>query len=186
MKGSAAETAEAQLICKHTARLIEAAREIAPDYARRSAPVGSHVISQLLTRTGCTLTFAPLDDACAGMTLPRVSGVCTVVINTGGAEVDEIVTLRHELGHVLAGDVDEPTYMDDDEMSWTERVADLFALADVVSGGEIRMLRRRRRSWAEVAASLAGLVESFAAGWSPERIRDRARLRLVLYRTQGI
>lgn len=186
-RSSAAEETEARLICRHTARLVEAAREIAPDYARRSAPVGSYVVSQLLRAKSCTLTFADLDESCAGLTLPAVSGVYTVVINNDESAADAVVTIRHELGHVMAGDVDEPTFMDDHDLSWTERVADLFALADVIPAGMIRnWMAPGRPRWAQLTRDIAGLVAGFAPGWSERRTADRARLRVLLYRERGI
>jgi hypothetical protein len=185
-RSSEAERTEARLICREVAKLVAAAREIEPDYARRSAAVGSHCIAKLLRDTNCTLTFARLDDDCAGMTLPRVGGLYTVVINRNDQAVDTWVTVRHELAHVLRGDVDEPTFLDGEEMGWTERLADTFALADVLPAWEIRAWRRGGRPWREVVEAVAQYVSEFAPGWPERRAMDRARLRLTLYRTQGI
>lgn len=165
---------------------MEAVREIEPDYARRAAAVGSHAIASILRQTNCTLTFARLDEDCAGMTLPRVGGLYTVVINRNDAAVDTWVTIRHELAHVLRGDVDEPTFMDCGEMAWTERLADVFALADVLSANDIRIWRRRRTPWRTVLRMARDHVASFAPGWPPRRVADRARLRVMLWRLNGI
>lgn len=95
--------------------------------------------------------------------------------------------VRHELAHVLSGSVDEPTFLADAGfMSAEERVADLFAVADLVPGWLIGMFRKGRTPWYDVLTEIRDCIADWAEGWPAERLEDRAQLRLRLYRECGV
>jgi hypothetical protein len=91
--------------------------------------------------------------------------------------------LRHGMGHVAAGHVTAPRFLtaDGDWMSADERVADLFALADLVPFHQVASLRRGG-SWRAVRAEVASLVRIHTHAWPAERVDDRAAMRVALYR----
>jgi hypothetical protein len=186
MNYSGPARSEAKLIAWAAARLVHRAREIAPDYAARPVQVGTHVVSRLLSGAGCFLAHQPLAPATEAMVMPPVDGVNIIVVNSATDRMTADFRVRHELAHVLAGEVEEPTFLDEESAEWSERVADLFALADLVPGREIARARRGRRPWREVAQVVSDFARYFGGEWEPGRLEDRVRLRLVLYRTQGI
>ena len=121
------------------------------------------------------------------MVLPRCGGVYPVLINRAAEQTDRFFALRHELGHVLNGDVDGAVFLaDEGYMSGAERAADLFALADLVPGWWIAEVRRGRTPWREVKRQIATAVATYAEAWPAQRFGDRAELRLALFREHGI
>lgn len=186
MKRSRPEKSEDQLVVWAAAKLVERARAIAPDYASRGVQAGTHMVSRLLTQTGCFLTTEELSEGVSALVTPPIDGVNIIVLNSRGG-MDHGFGVRHELGHRLAGDVDELTFLDSRSEAWSERVADLFALADLVPGGEIARLRRLLRlPWKDVVAGVQEWAEMYGGAWEPARLRDRARLRVMLWRTHGM
>jgi hypothetical protein len=95
--------------------------------------------------------------------------------------------MRHGMGHVAAGHVTTPRFLTADG-DWTapaERVADLFALADLAPFHHLGALRRGN-SWRLVREEVASLVRLHTLGWPDERVRDRAEMRVALYRELGL
>jgi hypothetical protein len=87
---------------------------------------------------------------------------------------------------VLAGEVQGAVYAHEAaESDATERVADLFALADLVPGWVLEWVREEGGEPA-LESEAAALLAPYAAGWSAERLEDRARLRLELARVHGV
>lgn len=60
------------------------------------------------------------------------------------------------------------------------------ALADLIPGQFLSMLRQGRTPWRNVLAEVEDAIRSYVAGWPEERVEDRAGLRLRLYREQSI
>jgi hypothetical protein len=128
----------------------------------------------------------PFQSDTVAMTLPRCAGVYPILLNRSAEETDRFFALRHELGHVLAGDVDGAVFLaSEGYMSPAERIADLFALADLVPGWWIGELRRGRTAWGRVKREIALAVATYAEAWPAQRFGDRAELRLRLYREHG-
>ena len=169
-------------------RLVERARGTVESYASAVSPVRTDQVSHLLTAAGCHVEVFPFRSDTVAMVLPQCGGVYPIFINRAAEETDRFFALRHELGHVLAGDVDGPVYLADDDghMSVCERAADLFALADLVPTWWIRELRRGRTPWREVRAQISAAVATYAGTWPEARLADRAALRLRLYRDHKI
>jgi hypothetical protein len=170
------------------ARLVTEARSRVAWYAGAFAPVRTDQVAELLRTAGCVLAVAPLGGGVSGMALPRLQGLVPIVVSDDTSRTARMFVLRHELAHVLAGEVEEPTYLtEDDCMSFSERTADLFALADLVPGWMLTDLRRSRMPWRDVLDEVRYAVrESSSDEWSAERIEDRAALRLRLFREYGI
>jgi hypothetical protein len=95
--------------------------------------------------------------------------------------------LRHGMGHVVAGHVTTPRFLTAGG-EWTtpaERVADLFALADLVPFHHVGALRRGG-SWKAVRGEVSALARLHTLDWPRERVDDRAAMRVALYRELGL
>jgi hypothetical protein len=183
---SSSESDEGRVLAR-AARLVEAARALVDEYAGPYAPVRTDQVAALLTGAGCHVEVFPFQSSTVAMTLPKVAGVHPVLLNREADRTDRFFALRHEVAHVLAGDVDGAVFLADEGfMNEPERIADLFALADLVPAWWIAGLRRGRTPWTRVQAEIAQAVAEYAAEWPPRRFADRASLRLRLYREHGI
>jgi Zn-dependent peptidase ImmA (M78 family) len=168
-------------------RLVERARETVGGYAGKLAPARTDQVSILLGAANCHVEVFPFQSDTVAMVLPQCAGVYPILINRSAEETDRFFALRHELGHVLAGDVDGPVFLaHEGYMSPAERVADLFALADLVPGWWIGEVRRGRTPWREVKRQIALAVAQYAEAWPPQRFGDRAELRLRMFREHGL
>ena len=168
-------------------RLVAGARAVVPSYAASVAPVRTDQVSALMAAADCHVEVFPFQSDTVAMVLPRCEGVYPVLINRAAEQTDRFFALRHELGHVLNGDVDGAVFLaDEGYMSGAERAADLFALADLVPGWWIAEVRRGRTPWREVKRQIAMAVATYAEAWPAQRFGDRAELRLALYREHGI
>lgn len=168
-------------------RLVRAARRWEGEYAGATAPMRTDQVSRLLGAAGCHVEIFPFRSSTVAMTLPRCAGVYPILVNRHAERTDRYFALRHELGHVLAGDTDGAVFLaDEGYMAPTERTADLFALADLVPGWWIGDVRRGRTPWRTVRAEIALAVAEYAEGWPDERRTDRAALRLRLFREHGV
>jgi hypothetical protein len=95
--------------------------------------------------------------------------------------------MPHELGHVLAGNMDGAVFLaDTGYMAPSERIADLLALADLVPGWWIEWGRAGGAPAQEVRSDVVQAVAEYAEDWPLLRLRDRAALRLRLFRAAGI
>lgn len=168
-------------------RLVEGARGVVDAYAGPLAPVRTDQVGELLRASGCHVEVFAFQSNTVAMVLPRCEGVYPVLVNRAAEQTDRYFALRHELAHVLAGDVDGPVFLaDEGYMSAAERAADLFALADLVPGWWIGEVRRGRTPWREVRRQIAMAVATYAEAWPAQRFGDRAELRLALYRDHDI
>lgn len=168
-------------------RLVRAARRWEGEYAGPHAPLRTDQVSRLLHGAGCHVEVFPFQSSTVAMTLPRCAGVYPILVNRNAERTDRFFALRHELGHVLAGDTDGAVFLaDEGYMAAAERAADLFALADLVPGWWIRDLRRGRTAWRTVHAEIELAVAEYAEGWPDERRADRAALRLRLFREHDV
>jgi hypothetical protein len=181
-------SSDEEIVLAATLRAVEAARRIVGDYADRYAPIRTDQLSALLCGTGCHLEIFPFRSETVAMVLPRCSGVYPIFLNRGAERTDRAFALRHELGHVLAGEAEGPVFLlEGGCMSASERIADLFALADLVPGWWIAWARGlAAREGGSVPGEVAQLVAEFAQAWPAERIVDRTTLRLCLFDAHGV
>lgn len=183
------ERSDDAAVLRAARRLVERAREVVGSYAGSVAPARTDQVATLMRASGCHVEVFPFRSDAVAMVLPRYEGVYPVLVNRSADQTDRFFALRHELAHVLAGDVDGPVFLADDDagyMAAAERTADLFALADLVPGWWIAELRRGRTAWREVRREIALAVAAYAEAWPARRFGDRAELRLALFREHGI
>ncbi len=174
-------------VLAETARLVEAARAVVPDYAGTYAPLRTDQLSDLLRGTGCHVEVFPFRSDTIAMTLPRCADAYPVLVNRNAERTDRLFAFRHEVAHVLAGDVEEAVFLSDDGyMALPERVADLFALADLVPGWWIADVRKGQTPWRRVKAEVALAVAEYAEVWRPDRLVDRVGLRVKLFRERAV
>jgi hypothetical protein len=170
------------------ARLVAAARGAVEDYAGLGAPSSADQVRALLAATGCHVEIFTFRSDAVGMTLPLCHGVHPVLVNGSLRSMDRLMALRHQVAHVLAGDAGGSVCLVDGDCDRpAERLADLFALADAVPGWWIaRTLRRFGGSWRALEDETRRCVAELATLWPAARVRDRAELRLRLFREAGI
>lgn len=180
-------TPDEERIVSAAGRLVDVARGVVADYAGPYAPIRTDQLSTLLRGTGCHVeVFSFLSDTIA-MTLPRCADVYPVLVNRNAERTDRAFAFRHEIAHVMAGDVEGAVYLEDNGyMAMPERIADLFTLADLVPGWWIADLRRGQTPWRRVRAEIALAIAEYAESWEEERLEDRAKLRLGLFRGRGV
>lgn len=177
-----------ELVLGGAVRIIEAARGVVEWYAGDFSPIRTDQVSALLVGVGAHLNIFPFESDAIAFTIPAVNGVHPIYVDRYAARVDRQFAIRHELGHVLAGDVDEPTFLSEEGyMCYSERVADLFALADLIPGWGIRYMRKHRTTWRDVLSEIrSAILTQFASSWPDDRVQDRAILRVRLFRECGI
>lgn len=181
---------KSEAVVKEAAAVVGALRDRVRWYAGDFSPIRTDQVAELLQRSSCYLSLKPFPPELVGdvaFVMPAVQGVNVITVDSGASRVDRQLAIRHELAHVARSDVEEITYMTDrDYRSHGERVADLVALADLVPARIITFMRQRRAPWRDVLEELRGAIETYASSWPPDRLDDRAALRLALYREQGI
>src|SRR4051812_49392317 len=102
------ERSDDQAVLSAARRLVEHAREVVGSYAGSLAPVRTDQVATLMRGSGCHVEVFPFQSNTVAMVLPRCEGVYPVLVNRSAEQTDRFFALRHELGHVLAGDVDGP------------------------------------------------------------------------------
>lgn len=166
--------------------LLRDAREHAPRYALGWIPASTRDVSALLVATRTHLVERRFASAAVGMALPAADGEHVILLDARASRADAMFTVRHELAHVLAGEVSEALFLSaEDTMSFSERRADLFALADLTPACWMRRYTARRPQRTAVLQVVQAYRE-LTAGWSEARLWDRARLRLLLHRARGV
>ena len=180
-------SSDEERILSATARLVEAAQGLVDDYAGHYAPLRTDQLSALLRGAGCHVEVFPFQSDTIAMTLPRCADAYPVLVNRSAERTDRLFAFRHEIAHVLAGDVEGAVYLSDEGyMAMPERIADLFALADLVPGWWIADVRKGQTPWRRVKAEIALAVAEYAEVWPPDRLVDRVVLRLKLFRERGV
>ncbi|HEV2734503.1 MAG TPA: hypothetical protein VGV85_06670 [Longimicrobiaceae bacterium] len=180
-------SSDEERILTAAARLVEDAQRLVADYAGHYAPLRTDQLSELLRGAGCHVEVFAFQSDTIAMTLPRCADAYPVLVNRSAERTDRLFAFRHEIAHVLAGEVDEAVYLSDEGyMAMPERIADLFALADLVPGWWIADLRKGQTPWRRVKAEIALAVAEYAEVWPPDRLVDRVVLRLKLFRERGV
>ena len=184
MGRSSAERYDDTRLIKETAQLVRQAQRLEPRYANGSCPATTREMAELLRRSTCRVYRLKSRPRAKALTIPPIAGEYAIGIRADLSWSEHAFALRHELAHVLAGDVEEPVRMvDRGYLTQAERYADLFALADLVPRAYLDSLRRLRIPWGEIRADIEQQIrELWGPDWPLARIDDRARLRLRLYR----
>ena len=169
------------------AELIKQARKHFPTYANYGGPIRTDEVCRFAALLDCEVHYFPFGSRTSGMALPPVLGVHPIFVDSLGSHADQMLTVRHELAHRLAGEITEPTFLTaDDTMSHSERLADLFAIADLTGTWWMERIRGNRRPWRAVELEVVQAYRELTDGWSEQRLWDRARLRVQLFREHGI
>lgn len=164
-------------------RLVELARETVPEYATGAM---TYELAQLFKATHTQLVERRFLSDAKGMAVPD-AGQHLIVLDTGCLKGDRIFTIRHEFAHILAGEVEDAMYLtSEDTMSFSERRADLFALADVTPTWLMTWRKRKVRTWKALTLEVVQSYRELTEGWSEQRLWDRAKLRVLLFREHGI
>ncbi len=130
------------------------------------------------------------DDLAVGVheiALPAYFGMPLIMVARRARGAMRALGYCHGLGHLMAGELEvgegaDLQFMDDtlDWMNHSERRADLFGLANVFDRPTVRSLVEGVSEKAAEAAT-RGWIRVLAPDWPRDRVRDRARLRLMLY-----
>lgn len=169
-------------VVRLAAHLVERARETCPTFAGDTAPLHEGQLSDLFAHLGCTVAVFPFRSSSGALAI-GLGGRPLIGIDANASRPQRAFGARHELAHVLMGEVEEPTFFSDSGyMVGSERIADLFALADLVPGWTLE----RARSGAELLREVVQGVGEYAEGWPEDRLADRVELRLRLFQEHGI
>ena len=146
---------------------MQAAREIVPEYGA-GRPVTSAEIDRMLRLHSMEVLRAPI--GVPADVWPPLQGVVYVFVDDAvGPALLRYIKL-HELGHRLAGDLEEPTmFVFDGPLPEAEEVADLFALLGVLDSAVLEQ-------GAEfIEDRIRELVPLDDRGWQTYRIPRLAR-----------
>lgn len=111
------------------------ARAICPGYARGERPAARDDLERLARYLNVQIRITRLDQPT--ILLPPIAGRYRLLIDEAVHWGTRDYVVRHELGHVLAGDADEPTILQfAGPLPEAEDVADLFAFADLITNGD--------------------------------------------------
>jgi hypothetical protein len=163
-------------------------RAVGVPYAQeRWAPVGDQLVEMAARRMGTVLVDCDLPEGVYEMATPGYFGHAVIAIRKGLTTNERRLAIRHGLAHLLAGELDsceggQVRFMSSmvDVMSLEERRADLFALADMVPDWWLEEVATKGEGELEVWA--AEWIRMLIPSWPGQRVQDRARLRVRLFR----
>jgi hypothetical protein len=171
-------------VLEQARRMLRVAGRLGGGYGERSGPLGEREVVCLLRRSGAAVEYYPFESRRVGFAM-WLGGRAAVAIDSAAEERLRGLAVRHELYHVLAGDLvgavgGGMVGLGEGESAPGERAADLFALADLVP--RLWLEGQAERSWAVREVLLA-----VAAHWRDPRswLEDRARLRVALHAGEG-
>ena len=157
-----------RLVLESARRSLEAARDLCPMYGGDAAPLAEGQLVDIIRQAGCGVERFRFRSR-RGAFAFSLGGVVEIALNASVPRPLREFALRHELHHVLAGDVADalhgPVFFNDQGYmtSW-ERAADLFALVDFVPGRELAAAddpaALTRTRLAEIASSGCGELHS--------------------------
>lgn len=172
--------------------LLDRARAEEPRYAAGHCPISTRDFSRLLLRLRCRRVLVRMapdsPPEVRAATLPPIGGFRWIGVRADLDDLERTFGERHELAHILNGDAEEfISLADRGFMTWAERKADLFAAADLFPTQLLQSFRRAGMTWKGIVVEVRGaIVRDYGSRWPQERVRDRARLRVGLYREFGI
>ncbi len=171
-----------------TAAAIAQLRSMGVPYADVFSPLHDDALAAALRRLTVRTHGESLGTRDVEMVAPPLYGRYLLVYSTDVGADQRRFALRHGMAHVAAGHVRPTAFLTSraDPADPAERVADLFALADLVPFWEIGDLRRSHASWSAVRAYIGRALAHFTVRWTTERIIDRAATRVALYRELGL
>lgn len=157
-------------------------------YADIFSPLPDEQLVDAMKRSAVLLRVDKLGTKDQELVTPPIYGRYIMTVSKSLDRRRRGFAARHGFGHVVAGHVSQVTFLSSerDWMTHEERVADLFALADVVPFWLISDLRKSRTSWRAVKHMITRTIRQYTIDWSEGRVDDRATLRVTLFRAHGL
>lgn len=170
------------------AAAIERLHRMQIGYAHLFSPLHDEGLAQAMRRLTISVRGAPIGTRDLEVVTPPIYGRYHLLYSTDVPVTCRRFAKRHGMGHVIGGHVTEVSYLSsrNDFMTYEERSADLFALADLFPAWQIEELRRARVGWRAVAHAISRAIRRFTLEWPEQRVGDRAALRIALYRLKGL
>lgn len=155
-------------------------------YADVFAPLHDDALVAAMRRLTIRVRAEPLGPDAAEAVAAPFLGRYPLLYSSDLDDARRHFALRHGMGHVVAGHVsdDHPLRTRDDADTHEERVADLFALADLAPFWLVEQLRRG--GWRATTQALCRTIRRHTIAWPDDRVLDRAALRVALYRDHGV
>lgn len=180
--------AEDQAVVGSVAASIERLHRADIAYAHLFSPLHDEGLAQALRRLTITVRGEPLGTIDLEVVTPPVYGRYLLIYSTDVPKIYRRFAKRHGMGHVIGGHVTEVSYLSlrNDFMTYEERGADVFAIADLVPAWQIEELRRSRVGWRQLQHHVCRALRRFTLNWPEDRVGDRASLRMALYRQAGL
>jgi hypothetical protein len=168
---------------------VEQMNRMGIPYADVFSPLSDAAMAKCCRRLTIAVRGEPLGDRDVEAVSPPIFGRYMMIVSTDLSAERSRFALRHGVGHVVGGHVTEPRYLSDrnEVMHFDERVADLFALADLVPFYFVADCRSKQHmSWRAIRHEICKEIRLFTGDWPELRVADRADLRLHLYREHGL
>lgn len=144
------------------------------------SPLSDITLALLLKRAGVEWSYAALDGICEIVT-PPICGIHLMLVEGVQTNAAKRFAVRHGLGHVLAGHVEESCFVRDrDPYSHEERVADLFAFADLIPQRRIDELVAARYGFFDLSCWIIAEMQRCCPSWRVTRLHDRLNMLLPL------
>ena len=169
------------------AAALHKAHELGILYADEDwAPISDLTLALLLKRAGIRWEYAALDGLCE-IVSPPICGIHLMLVERAQTPGEKRFAVRHGLGHVLAGHVEESSFVRDrDPLSHEERVADMFAFADLLPDRRLAEMRAAGyRPW-DLELWTINEVRRYCPGWRVTRLMDRLNMLLPLPATRSV
>lgn len=162
-------------------------RAIGVPYAEPGlSPVNDFWIQHAARHLNTLLEMRVLPKGIYEIATPGYMGNAVIAIRKGLPTNEKRVALRHGLAHLVGGELDDceagqVRFMSSmlDVMSLEERRADLFALADMVP--DLWIAEVPSTGYADLEYWVAERIRVLLPSWPEERVKDRARLRVLLF-----
>lgn len=137
-------------------------------------------LALLLKRAGIQWRYASLEGLCEVVS-PPICGIHIMLVERAQTPAERRFAVRHGLGHVLAGHVEDACFVRDrDPYSHEERVADLFAFADLIPDRMLEELKAARYGYFDISCWLIEQMRTYCPSWKVTRLHDRLEMLLPL------
>jgi hypothetical protein len=144
------------------------------------APISDLTLALLLKRAGIRWEYAALDGLCE-IIAPPICGIHIMLVERAQTPGEKRFAVRHGLAHVLAGHVEEASFVRDrDPLSHEERVADMFAFADLLPDRMLEEMRAAGYGFFDLSCWVIAQMRLYCPSWRLTRLHDRLKMLLPL------
>lgn len=162
-------------------QLIAKAHELGVLYADDDwSPLSDITLALLLERAGIRWRYIPMEGV-TEVVWPPLHGIHIMHLRKGQPYAQRRFAARHGLAHVLAGHALDNVWSREGGPSQEERVADLFALADLMPDRELDPVMTSGMTASFIRAHMMAQVLEFAPQWDPPKLIDSVNLRWALW-----